>query len=211
MKNKGIGQYDLEYKDCPCFWGKNPAKYVRKFVDLNILTKGKVLDLGAGEGKNSFYLQKKGFNVTSVEVSKFAIRNFLDRIIDEKLITYPDLILSNIVEFQFNLFSWDLIINYGVLHCLKDTNEANRILDKMISSTTKGGYNILSSFTNNISITNVQDYLSPLLLDNDYVKNYYEKNGWEIILFETDVITETHPTSNIEHQHSLYRLIVKKI
>ncbi|WP_338410006.1 methyltransferase domain-containing protein [uncultured Flavobacterium sp.] len=38
------------------------------------LTKGMVLDVGCGSGTHSLYLQEKGFNVTSIDVSENAIK-----------------------------------------------------------------------------------------------------------------------------------------
>lgn len=38
------------------------------------LSKGKVLDVGCGAGSHSLYLQEKGFDVTSIDISKNAIK-----------------------------------------------------------------------------------------------------------------------------------------
>ena len=38
------------------------------------LAKGKVLDIGCGAGSHSLYLQKKGFDVTSIDISENAIK-----------------------------------------------------------------------------------------------------------------------------------------
>lgn len=38
------------------------------------LCKGKVLDIGCGAGSHSLYLQKKGFDITSIDISKNAIK-----------------------------------------------------------------------------------------------------------------------------------------
>lgn len=38
------------------------------------LAKGKVLDVGCGAGSHSLYLQKKGFDVTSIDISENAIK-----------------------------------------------------------------------------------------------------------------------------------------
>lgn len=38
------------------------------------LTKGKVLDVGCGSGTHSLYLQEKGFDVTSIDISENAIK-----------------------------------------------------------------------------------------------------------------------------------------
>ncbi|MGD0208726.1 MAG: methyltransferase domain-containing protein [Verrucomicrobiota bacterium] len=76
--NKGLGQYDQEYAACHCFWGRQPAKYIRLLVKH--LSEGRILDLGAGEGKNSLFLAERGFHIVAVECSQYAIANFKRRL-----------------------------------------------------------------------------------------------------------------------------------
>lgn len=61
----GLGPrtYFSEYKD----WSEHEKKAV-KFV------RGRVLDIGCGAGRHSLYLQKKGFDVTGIDVSPLAIK-----------------------------------------------------------------------------------------------------------------------------------------
>ena len=125
---------------------------------------------------------------------------------------YPTVVLSDITKYPFEQQTWNLIVCYGVLHCLDNEHAALQLLDRIVSSTEAKGFNIISSFTNEIGVPEVQDYLSPLLLTPEFVLEYYKKlDGWQVVQFETGIITESHPTSMTPHQHSLYRIITKKI
>ena len=60
---EGPAAYFAEFKDWPKI-----QKQAIKFA------KGKVLDIGAGAGRVSLYLQKQGFDVTAIDNSPLAIK-----------------------------------------------------------------------------------------------------------------------------------------
>ena len=59
------------------------------------LTKGKVLDVGCGAGSHSLYLQEKGFDVTSIDVSENAVKAC-------ELRRLKNVILKNVLELETN-------------------------------------------------------------------------------------------------------------
>ena len=210
MSEAGSGQYDLEYSRHPCFWGKSPAKYVRLVPEFVSDPADKfALDLGAGEGKNSLFLASLGYNVTAVEISLYACRNFIDRMIEERLDTGISLILGNALTAPVGGdATYDLIVAYGLLHCLPDEATIDLVVARMQALTKPGGLNVVSAFTDRLPIPAVQNYLSPTLVSEGYVPKLY--SSWTIVQYEDDTLVETHPTSNIEHEHSLFRLIARR-
>jgi 2-polyprenyl-3-methyl-5-hydroxy-6-metoxy-1,4-benzoquinol methylase len=104
---------------------------------------------------------------------------------------------------------YDTIIAYGLLHCLTSIIEVDKVIDFMKSSLKPDGIVIIVSFNNQIKVPDVQDYLEPTLLPVNHLKNAFK--NWLVLDYEHDVITETHPTSQVEHQHSLTRIIAKKV
>ena len=63
--------WDKYYQDSPFLTGKAPLKFL---VDMfPRLQKGKVLDIGMGEGANAVYLAQKGMTVKGVDVSTVAV------------------------------------------------------------------------------------------------------------------------------------------
>lgn len=206
--SKGIGQYDLEYSNCSCFWGNEPGKFV-KYIPA-YLESGNVLDLGAGEGKNSIYLAEKGYKVVSVEISEFAINNFKKELYKHTEETQEkiEIIRANVIEYE-NPSEFEIVIAYGLLHCLYNLSYIDLLIEKIKKWVMHNGYVIIVSFNDKIKIPEVQEYLEPTLLPNNYLKKKFEE--WDIINYEDDIITETHPTSKIEHQHSLSRILAKKI
>lgn len=205
--DKGQGQYDLEYKACPCFWGLEPGKFVKSV--LKQISSGKVLDLGAGEGKNAIYLAELGFNVTAVEVSSYAIDNFKsrlsklsDEIKDRITIIHKDALALDLNE------EFDLVIAYGLLHCMSSLTKVDLLIDRIKAWTSQGGLTVIVSFNDTLGVPKVQDYLEPTLLPRDYLRRRF--SDFTITNYEDDIITETHPTSNIEHNHGVSRIIAIK-
>lgn len=209
MKNQG--QYDTEYKKCPCFWGSKPSKFgklVPKYV-----SSGRVLDLGAGEGKNSFYLASQGFKVIAIDISLYAIRNFINEALKKANnkkanIENINIMCADVIEWQIS-GKFDVIIAYGLLHCLKSKKEIKHLIDKMKEHTKRGGINVVCTFTNDIGVPKSQKYLKPTFLSDTDLKEKYYKD-WKILDYETDIIEHSHPTSKKMHKHSVCRMIAKK-
>lgn len=205
--NKGVGQYDLEYSQCECFWGTEPGKYVRRL--LTYRKDGAVLDLGAGEGKNAIFLAEKGFVVTAVECSRPAIKNYCARkdTLPQRAQQRINMILGDVRSYEIGN-SYDVVIAYGLLHCLPSICEIEMVVRKIQDATIPGGLNVIVTFTDVLPVPAAQPYLVPTLLPSDYLQEAY--NGWAILDYENDILSESHPTSRIIHEHSLCRMIAKK-
>jgi cyclopropane fatty-acyl-phospholipid synthase-like methyltransferase len=64
--------YDEDYGCTPHYFGLEPAKILHDHLHLLDAT-GPVLDLGAGQGRNTFFLAEKGFSMDAVDPSSVAI------------------------------------------------------------------------------------------------------------------------------------------
>lgn len=62
--------WEARYQGRDWYYGKEPSKFL--IENLDSLRKGKVLDLGMGEGRNAVYLASKGFRVEGVDFSETA-------------------------------------------------------------------------------------------------------------------------------------------
>lgn len=64
--------WDKTYQRKGYVFGKDPAEFLAKNVEL--LPKGRALDIATGEGRNAVYLAKKGFLAEGVDISVVGLR-----------------------------------------------------------------------------------------------------------------------------------------
>lgn len=63
--------WDSRYKTEEYIFGREPTAFLKEHIDL--LPKGKALDVATGEGRNAVFLAKNGFEVDCCDVSAVAI------------------------------------------------------------------------------------------------------------------------------------------
>lgn len=142
----GIPLYFSEYKDWRVL-EKEAIKYA----------KGRVLDVGAGAGRVSLYLQEKGMDVIAIDNSPLAIKVCEDRgVKDARLLPFED-----VGEFESD--SLDTIVMFGCNFSLFGSpSKAKRILNELYRVTSDNARIIAQ-----INDTNT---------DNPIHLNYQEKN-----------------------------------
>lgn len=201
------GGYDEGYQQCACFWGEGPGSLISTLESNKINFQGmKVLDAGCGEGKNAIHLAKKGANVLAIDVSEKAIYNA------KALDTLPTCIqwhVADISTYDLLQEEFDIIVAYGLLHCLKNEEQISQQVVKFQGATKKGGYIILCAFNcRSQDLAAAHPGFKPTCIDHVKYVNMFK--GWDLI-FSTDTdLRETHPHNNIEHIHSMSRIIARK-
>ncbi|MCF6157837.1 MAG: class I SAM-dependent methyltransferase [wastewater metagenome] len=64
--------WDRRYNTEEYIYSKEPVEFLKEHVD--ILPKGKALDIAMGEGRNAVFLAKNGFEVDGCDISEVAVR-----------------------------------------------------------------------------------------------------------------------------------------
>jgi cyclopropane fatty-acyl-phospholipid synthase-like methyltransferase len=207
MIPKGLGQYDQEYANSDCFWGSSPAKYVLRLLEH--IKVGRVLDLGAGEGKNAIFLAERGFEVSAVDCSAYGFRNFQRRMstLHKEVQSRIKIEQANVLEYRPQ-GQFDAVIAYGLLHCLPSLECVNEAVAMFKRVTSPGGFNVIATFTNKLPVPEVQSYLEPTLLPVGYLETRYA--DWETLSVENDILEEAHVTTKVSHRHSICRLLTKR-
>jgi SAM-dependent methyltransferase len=65
--------YDALYKENEHYWGRKPSPL--SLLLLAHKRRGRLLDLGAGQGPDTIYFAEKGFKVTAIDTSSVAINH----------------------------------------------------------------------------------------------------------------------------------------
>jgi tellurite methyltransferase len=204
-------KYQTEYELSPCFWGTTPAKYVRLLVD-NIgtnLAGMRILDLDAGEGKNSVYLARFGGDITAVDVSSVAFSRFNMQPSYDEVGDRIKMIIADIKDIQFDDNVFDVVVAYGILHCLDSVTEIADQIYRLKKWIKKSGYFVGCTFTNELPFPECQPYLNEKsFLKKGELKTMFDQ--WDVIAYEDAILEETHPTTGVPHRHSLSRIIARK-
>src|SRR5579863_143774 len=140
------GGYDSGYSACPCFWGSEPGSLVSKLADLIPVFKGlRVLDAGCGEGKNALFLASKGATVAAYDISQLAIRHAENLKARQQAVNIS-FRAEDIRAVELDPDSFDVVIAYGLAHCLADEAEIRSLITQLKNSTKPSGYLILCAF-----------------------------------------------------------------
>ncbi|WP_202303663.1 tellurite resistance methyltransferase TehB [Dryocola clanedunensis] len=151
-----------------------------------IVPPGKTLDLGCGSGRNSLYLNLKGFDVTAWDKNPLSINN-LQQIIETEGLQNIVTDIVNLNELKFD-GEYDFILSTVVMMFLeRDTIPG--LIANMQRCTKAGGYNLI------VAAMDTEDYPCnvgfPFAFKAGELSNYYE--GWELIKYNEDV-GELHRT-----------------
>lgn len=68
--------WDTKYGTEAYIFGKEPVAFLREHID--VLPRGKALDVAMGEGRNAVFLAKNGFEVDGCDISEIAIKKALE-------------------------------------------------------------------------------------------------------------------------------------
>ena len=201
------GRYDEGYKRCGCFWGTEPGSFLKIMTQHETSFVGRrVLDAGCGEGKNAVFLARLGAIVDAVDISSAAIENGRRIWKQESKVRWIIMDIRHIKLPQ----KYDIVISYGLLHCLADRTEIMTVISDLQTATVCGGYNILCAFNNRYQqLDKAHPGFHPCLLDHrEYLSKY---KSWRVLAQSDSNLTERHPHNNIDHTHSLSRILAKKI
>ncbi len=145
-----------------------------------IVAPGKALDLGCGNGRNSLYLNQKGFDVTAWDKNPMSISN-LQRIIEAEGLKGITTDIVNLNELKFD-GEYDFILSTVVMMFLeRDTIPG--LIGNMQRCTKPGGYNLI------VAAMDTEDYPCnvgfPFAFRAGELSGYYQ--GWELIKYNEDV------------------------
>lgn len=199
------GPYDAGYSCCPCFWGREPSSLVLELQRRVTSFAGlRVLDAGCGEGKNAAFFSANGAVVHAIDYSALAIANgraaWPHANIDWEL---ADIRSSSALNDRY-----DIVVAYGILHCLPTVEDVRLSVEKLQEATVAGGFNVLCAFNDRAQDLGAHPGFTPVLLTHSEYERMYR--GWTILSASDSDLHEVHPHNEIPHAHSMTRLLAMK-
>lgn len=196
--------YEKEYETEDYYWGLVPSKLCLSVLELMPPVRQlKVLDIGCGEGKNSVFFARNGYDVSAFDISTAGLEKL------QHLCNQMNVIVnsfrSDINDYRLNT-PFDILFSSGVLHYIKPELREG-LFANYKDNTRKNGIHVFNVFVDKPFIDpppenepNAHPWISGELL------TYY--HDWEIIKFE-EIIFDCL-SSGIPHQHAMDIMIAKK-
>jgi len=204
MLDLGELPYDEGYRSCPCFWGNEPSSLVRTLCQQFDVHSWVALDVGCGEGKNAYYLSDKGAQVYAIDASIHAIDN-AKRLREETSVVFQH---AGVEQIATNPDSYNLIVSYGLFHCLPDKEAVAAAIHKLKLMTKLNGIHVVCTFNDGPHDLSAHPGFSPLLLPHAWYLAQY--SDWQITHQSSMLLHERHPNNDIPHFHSMTRILATR-
>ena len=200
--------YDRLYRESRnyCLWGSRPGRLV-KYLE-HIECGNRVLDAGCGDGKNSIFLEEMGYQVTGFDVSSPALMGLSNRFQRSHRAIRGLYVQQDIRELRSPRCSYDVLISYGLYHCL--TFSARHNLHLQLQNLARvGGVVLFTCLTDRLPMPLNHGTGKILLASQEEVIALFD--GWEIIHFSEGVIHESHPPVVGPHEHSAVWVLARRL
>ncbi|NPV24099.1 class I SAM-dependent methyltransferase [Bradyrhizobium aeschynomenes] len=195
------GGYENGYKSCPCFWGDAPGALIKAFLKERSSCEGlSVLDLGCGEGKNAVAFARAGAAVDAVDCSAQGIEN------GRRAFPHPSInwVVADAGDYLKRSHVYDIVIMYGLLHCLPSQDAIAATIDLAIQRTAHSGRHFVVAFDDGPHDLSAHPDFQPTLLSHNFYLSRYARH--RVLRAESEVIHEVHPNNKIPHFHSITRI-----
>jgi SAM-dependent methyltransferase len=184
--------YDKTYKEIKDVFGSEPVEILKRYYKKIDITKP-VLDIGAGQGRNSFFLAKAGYTVDAIDPSRISIEsiNEITKRENYKINAYQ----QSFDEFNYRNNPYSAILVFGLLQILdlKSISFLTKMIDKY---TTNGSLVFITAFS--VKDASFKKYKKEWKKDGR--NSFSDKKGNHRTFFETNEIIELFDNYKIIHQ-----------
>ncbi|RZA19188.1 MAG: class I SAM-dependent methyltransferase [Proteobacteria bacterium] len=174
--------WDTHYTQKPFSSGKGPSDFLHQMLPR--LEKGKVLDIGMGEGQNAVYLAQKGFAVKGFDISKVAVEHAKELARDTAVII--DAQSADLDLYLFGIMEYDSIV------MTKFRPGNTRYYTNIVSALKQGGTLLIESYgvgEMNEAIGKDEEYRNYYYHSNEILKNIL---GLRILFYQEGLVNDKY-------------------
>lgn len=197
--------YDEEYRKSAFYWGQEPNQLCQRAVELFPNDrKGKVIDLGCGEGKDLIHFARHGFAVVGVDISISGLEKAQHWAKQEGF--HLQTMQADLNAFHLTDM-YDMVYSSGTLTYLSPDLRLKKF-EHFKEHTNIGGFNVFNVFVEKPFIEQAPDWGNDeyFYRTGDLLQFYWD---WEIVSFE-EVIFNCH-SSGVAHQHAMDVMMARRI
>lgn len=202
--DKRVTIYEDEYATPEYYWGVTPNTDCYKVLELMPPNKHlKLLDIGCGEGKDSVFFARNGYDVTAFDISDAGIEK-TKRLADQAGV-HVKVFKADILDFRLST-SFDILFSSGVLHYIHPKYR-KEIFENYKHHTNKNGMHFFNVFVQ-------KPFIAP---PPEKETNAYVWKSGELLSHYHNWLIESSPevifdcnSSGIPHQHAMSKVFARK-
>lgn len=197
-----MNKWDKKWKGRDVESANNFAKRVYVFLkDKKLST---ILDLGSGNGKDSIYFSKKGYNVTALDFSQEALSSI------KKRAPEVECIKKDLTKINFKDNSFDVIYAHLSLHYFDDKT-TKKIFGKIFKILKPNGYLFVKCKSTDDALYGLGEKIGPDMYEKKHIRHFFSKEYMKEILSDFKIIKIRKTSSVYRHYKSSFiEAFVKK-
>lgn len=200
----GLEQSDMEYDEREdiygrdeYYWGKEPSSLAPTAIQYvsDDPTGKRLLDLGAGEGRDSVFFAERGFDVTAVDISPAGLGK-AERLADERGVQITTVRAdANELELSEPV---DVLYSSGVVQFIRPDVRSSQF-EHFQTMTRAGGLHVIFAFVDHPDIPPAPDTTDDqILYERDELQGYYA--DWTTEYSEERILDDD--SGGVPHQHA---------
>lgn len=185
------------------YWGTEPNELAEQVVAFAPdRDRPRVVDVGAGEGRDAVYLAERGCDVLAVDVAPNGLAK-AERLADERNV---EIETRQADVNDLSLPPVDAVYSIGTLQYLRPENRAARF-DQFEEATTPGGVHVLFAFVDHPDIPPAPDWgEEEHFYRRGELRSYYD--DWELLA--EDALVFDDESGGEPHRHAAETLVARK-
>lgn len=204
------GPYHRLYAAAEVLWPDRPGRMVRKAAEI-AAKPGKALDIGCGDGKDVLHLEDRKWKVTGIDISQLAVdaaEKRFSRYYGKSGVMRSSISRANAVTYDYPASAYDLVIAYGLYHCLDD-DELMAVHTGAVKALKPGGLFAFAAFNDRLPVPDDHHTGEMYLRDESHIFEL-ARDDLELIEHEIGEIEEDHAPMVAQHRHSLTWALFRK-
>lgn len=197
--------YNQRYNKSGLYWGDTPSSMAFRVLESKPPTSQvRLLDVGCGEGKDSIFFARNGYQVSAFDSAEVGIAKA--REVAHGLSLGIDFEVADINEYRPQQ-SFDVVFSSGVLQYLKP-NLRKLFIDGLKSKTTVDGIHVLHTFVSKPFLDRAPDAEdSEALWSSGELMSLY--HDWHIEWSVEEI--KDCMSSGVPHRHAHNRILARKM
>jgi SAM-dependent methyltransferase len=173
---------------------------VRRAAELS--SPGRALDAGCGDSKDTVFLASRAWDVYAFDISKLALASFRKReaTAAAQSLWTRHLFQGDVSELVWPPASFQLVIAYGLYHCLDDGQLLNAHA-QLAAALSPGGLFAFAAFNDDLPLPENHGTIGIVLRSRFHIFSLVD--GWAVEALEFGTIAESHEPVIGQHEHSL--------